>query len=122
MMLMTKKRHKLEMDMLQAKLKTDHDARLACIEARRVEDLKMMREFMERVKLYRIRHGQPIGADGKSHTYTVATEISMEMMHYGIGGSKRIAQMVAHQIGLDIELALIALCHLDQPPMVWLGD
>ena len=121
-MLMTKKRHKLEMDMLQAKLKTDHDARLVCIEARRAEDLKLMREFMERVKLYRIRHGQPIGADGKSHSYTVATEISMEMMHHGIGGSKRIAQMVAHQIGLDIELALIALCHLDQPPMVWLGD
>ena len=121
MMLMTKRRHRLEMDRLQAKLKINHDTGLACIEARRLEDLKLMREFMERVRLYRIRHGQPIGADGESHTYTVATEISMEMMHYGLGGSKRMAAMLSNQIARDIEVALIALCHLDQPPVEFLG-
>ncbi len=118
-MIITKKRHKREMEELKKKLETDHSVRLACVESRRHEDRERMRDFMDRVKLYRTRHGENLLADGKSHSYTIAVEISMEMMHYALGGENRAARMVADEIRESAHLALIALCHVDQPPIVW---
>lgn len=118
-MIITKKRHEREIEELKKNLEIDHATRIACVEARCHEDRTEFRKFMERVRLYRIRHGTPIGADGESHTYTIATQVSMELMHNALGGSTHTARMVANEIRESVYLALVALCHLDQPPIVW---
>ena len=118
-MIMTKKRHEQEMKDLEEGLVKKHRAARTLLKADHAKKEKEFREFMERTKAYTIRHGRPTLADGTSHTYTMATEISMELMHNALRGSHHMAHMVANEIRESAYLALVALCHLDQPPRIF---
>lgn len=85
------------------------------------EQLAELRKFFKRASEWiRVRGHENFGPNGERlHTYTVQTEFTAEFLHYGMGGSHKMARLITKELAEQGYLALVALCHLDQPPKLY---
>lgn len=119
-MLITKKRHDREMVELKKQLRIDHEVSMVSVRAAHKEKEKEFSELMEKMRVWRIRHGwnPPRGREGDRY-YSITTEFSFEMMHGMVGGAPHFARMIAADLRDRVHMALLALCHIDQAPPLY---
>ncbi len=120
-MIITKKYHKELLEKALADQKRIHDLQVETLKESHAKEKLLFSDFIERANKWIRVHGYenrgPLGK--RLHTYTVRTEFTAEFLHYGMGGSHQMARMITNELAESGYLALVALCHLDQPPALY---
>jgi hypothetical protein len=122
-MIITKKRHEKELADAIEKAYQKHRSDVEQLKKIHAEEKKLISEFIDRAQSWiRVHAHERFDSEGRPmHSYSVHTEFTAEFLHYAVGGSHKIARMITNELAEKGYLAIVALCHLDQPPKLYNG-